>query len=235
MPHFSYDQFYVIYSRFLNLDADEDFMLGKDELLDYDEYRILTDILVDRIFKVNLQNSPKGLMGYEDFVIFIKSEIDRFCPGSMHYWFNVLDLDDDGYLSFEELQMFYITSLQLILFSSKDIQSVSLTDMYTELTDTVYPSGVKHLSGLQDMPGVQDHPPTLCRRGYPKFSLHQLRNCHIFPHILDAFLNIFKFIDNDESCQSMLYNTDSKQVWNDYLDMAMKRIDAMMEEDSEST
>ena len=29
VPHFSYDQFYVIYSRFLNLDADEDFMLGE--------------------------------------------------------------------------------------------------------------------------------------------------------------------------------------------------------------
>ena len=31
VEHFSYDQFYVLYVKFLNLDSNQDYMLGKHE------------------------------------------------------------------------------------------------------------------------------------------------------------------------------------------------------------
>ena len=46
-------------------------------------------------------------MKYADFVAFLLSEEDKQCPVALQYWFHVLDLDGDGYLSRTDMRYFY--------------------------------------------------------------------------------------------------------------------------------
>ena len=62
--------------------------------------------------------------------------------------------------------------------------------MFTELVDTVYPSGFTQLPETDNKTAAQNKmAASSCYSsqkggGYPKFSLQQLKSCHIFPHLL---------------------------------------------------
>jgi len=239
--HFSYDQFYVLYTKFTNIDIDSDLLVTKEEVMEYDDTRVIHNIILDRIFCVNLPNSPyekkcntgaksdynrKTHMCYKDFVIFVKSEVYKYSAGSVHYWFNVLDLDNDGYLSYYDLLPFYVVALQLCFLSSADIQSVQLKDLFSELVDTIYPSfslsnqrSQHQRLNLDNLSIVRSSPLS------PMFSLSQLRSCHIFPHLVNAFVNVFQFIMEDDELHGG--NTSEEQAWNTYLDKCIMYIETM--------
>ena len=46
-------------------------------------------------------------MGYAEFVYFLLCEEDKSSPTATSFWFRVLDLDGDGYLSADEMAWFY--------------------------------------------------------------------------------------------------------------------------------
>jgi serine/threonine-protein phosphatase 2A regulatory subunit B'' len=46
-------------------------------------------------------------MGYEDFVYFMLCEEDKTTSQALHYWFRVIDLDDNQIITPYELEFFY--------------------------------------------------------------------------------------------------------------------------------
>jgi len=248
VAHFSYDQFYVLYSKFTSLDIDSDSLVTKDEVMQYEDSRFIDNYILDRIFSVNLPNSPYGKkcstrakanynkktgMCYKDFVIFVKSEVYKYSAGAVHFWFNVLDVDNDGYLSYHDFEPFYVNSLHLCIISSTDFQSLKLKDVFSELVDTIYPSlSLNNLNECINLASSNQHlnlnPHNLSTVRssplLPVFSLSQLKSCHIFPHLVNFFVDVFQFNMDDEAIQSG--NTNEEQVWNKYLDLRIVELDS---------
>lgn len=108
--YFSYEHFYVLCSRFGDLDMDRDLMLSKEDLMDYAPQGSMNPLVVDRVFKGAGRrkrcNVPDRI-GYEDFVWFCLSEEDKSTVPAIRYWFKVLDTDEDGVLSVYELKAFF--------------------------------------------------------------------------------------------------------------------------------
>ena len=71
VPHFSYDQFYVAYVKFVQLDISACGSLGPRELLDY-ECGQLGSTLTERIFSRILLNSS---MQFKDWVFFLLAQV----------------------------------------------------------------------------------------------------------------------------------------------------------------
>ena len=46
-------------------------------------------------------------MGYEDFVYFMLCEEDKSTIKALNYWFKVIDLDDNGIITPQEMDYFY--------------------------------------------------------------------------------------------------------------------------------
>jgi len=178
IEYFSYDQFYVFYVKFVNLDSDEDGELSKSELLEYEEGGVLTRKVVDRVWQVNLFNTGKN-MDYWDWVIFVMAEVDKTTAPAMDYWFAVLDTDDDGLLSLGEMKEFYSESLLLLIIQDINVPHiVRWEDITTQICDIINTGG-EGLFSLMDLRTVS---------GSNKLA-----------HLLDAFINIFNFIMNDEN------------------------------------
>ena len=80
---FSYEDFYVIYIKFWELDSDHDFLLTKEELSKYSGYT-LSRKTIDRIFLQvgrKFQNPEK--MTFGDFVWFIYCVEDKTTEQSL--------------------------------------------------------------------------------------------------------------------------------------------------------
>ena len=73
VPHFSYDQFYVAYVKFVQLDISACGSLGPRELLDY-ECGQLGSTLTERIFSRILLNSS---MQFKDWVFFLLAQVGK--------------------------------------------------------------------------------------------------------------------------------------------------------------
>ena len=175
IEYFSYDQFYVFYVKFVSLDIDEDGVLSQVELLEYEDGGQLARKVVDRVWQVNLDNKERN-MEYWDWVIFLMAEVDKSTDPAMDYWFAVLDVDGDGLLSIGEMKVFYTESLMVLITADIVVpQLVKWEDIKTQIWDII-----RHT-----------------RHGL--FSLMDIKGNVKFAHILDAFINIFSFIMNDES------------------------------------
>merc|ERR1719508_266671 len=157
------------------LDMDDDGELSQAELLEYEEGGQLTRKVVDRVWQMNLANRGRN-MDYWDWVIFVMADVDKSMSPALDYWFAVLDTDGDGLLSLGEMKEFYSESLLLLITADCNVPHiVHWEDIITQIIDTV----------------------NCDRKG--TFSLMDISRSHKFPHILDAFINIFSFIINDES------------------------------------
>jgi len=96
--YFSYEHFYVLYCRFWELDIDHDFLIDKEDFSKYEGHS-LSRKAIDRVFDQAARpftSKVEGKMGYDDFVWFMLSEEDKTTPRAVEYWFNVIDLDNNG-------------------------------------------------------------------------------------------------------------------------------------------
>jgi serine/threonine-protein phosphatase 2A regulatory subunit B'' len=76
-------------------------------------------------------------MGYEDFVVFLISEVDKTSPTAVDYWFQCVDLDSDGFVASYELQYFFMEQKQRMQALSQE--EVLFADIMCQLVDMVHP------------------------------------------------------------------------------------------------
>jgi len=137
--YFSYEQFYVIYCTFWELDSDHDFLLDKDDLLKYDGHA-LSRRAVDRIFSetpTKFTSAVPGKMGYEDFIRFLLCDQDRQRDRSMEYWFHMFDLDGDGCIRDHEMRYFYEEQVQRMECLNYD--TIPFADIMCQMNDMITP------------------------------------------------------------------------------------------------
>lgn len=115
VDYFNYQHFYVLYSRFVELDVDEDQSLTLDEFRRHDLGSI-TESALARIWDCSVRGkrelfqeelNPDRNMSYHDFIYFYISDEDKTTERSIRYWFEVVDFDCDGWISLCEIEHFY--------------------------------------------------------------------------------------------------------------------------------
>lgn len=76
-------------------------------------------------------------MSYPDFIFFMLSEEDKTTECALSYWFKCCDLDDDGYLSPEEMRFFYRNQIHRI--TALGQESINFEDVLCQMLDMVSP------------------------------------------------------------------------------------------------
>jgi len=194
VQHFSYDQFYVVYVKFVGLDQDRDMRLDHRELMDYGDEGsgTLSARIVTRILEVNLTDPESKTMNLQDFTVFLMAEVDKTTPQSLEYWFQVLDLDQDGILSLRELHTFHLDNVATLISLDLLHHCVRFEDLICQLVDS-----------------------TSGRESRIFFSLPELRKNPRMPHLLNAFINLFKFICDDEHAEERVKKNIGE--WNEFV------------------
>lgn len=139
LRYFSYEHFYVVYCKFWELDVDHDFLIDKENLIRYGNHA-LTYRIVDRIFSQaprKFTSKIEGKMGYEDFVYFMLSEEDKTSEPSLEYWFKCMDLDENGVLTYNEMQYFYEEQLHRMECMAQE--PVLFEDILCQMVDMITP------------------------------------------------------------------------------------------------
>ena len=121
--YFSYEHFYVIYCKFWELDMNHDLMIDKNDLMQYGS-KCLTPLVINRLIAGSItafnknQNAkfkkPKTAMSYREFVWLLLSDQDKRNETSIEYWFRVMDIDGDGYISMFELELCYKEQMHML-------------------------------------------------------------------------------------------------------------------------
>lgn len=115
ISYFNYQHFYVLYSRFVELDIDEDQCLTLDEFKKHD-FGSITENALKRIWDCNIREKKELFqdrvdsnrrMSYHDFIYFYISDEDKTTERSIRYWFEIIDFDCDGWISFNEIDHFF--------------------------------------------------------------------------------------------------------------------------------
>jgi len=83
-------------------------------------------------------------MGYEDFVVFLMSEVDKTSDISLEYWFRCLDLDGDGVIAAYELEYFFAEQATRLQQLSQE--EVLFADVLCQLNDMIKPQCESHFT-----------------------------------------------------------------------------------------
>lgn len=170
--YFSYEHFYVIYCKFWNLDQDHDLLISKEDLARHNDASISSRI-IERIFSgiVSKQIAMSGKMSYSDFVWFLIAEEDKKHPRSVEYWFRLMDLDGDGYISMYELEYFYYEQMKRL--ELMNIEALPFLDTACQILDLVNPKEKN------------------------KISLADLKRTKMSTIFFDTFINLEKYLEHE--------------------------------------
>ena len=123
-----------VYGQYLNLDKDHNGMLSKKELQRYGT-GVLTSVFIERLFEECL--TYDGEMDYKTYLDFVLALENRKEPQSLQYFFKILDVENQGYLTTFSLSYFF-RAIQDQL-KSFDQEPVSFNDIKDELYDMIKP------------------------------------------------------------------------------------------------
>jgi serine/threonine-protein phosphatase 2A regulatory subunit B'' len=123
-----------VYGQYLNLDADHNGMLNKQELSHYGS-GTLTDVFLDRVFQECVTYS--GEMDYKSYLDFVLALENRNEPQSLQFIFRILDIDQKGYLTPFDLNFFF-RAIQNQL-KKYGHEPVSFRDIQDEIFDMTKP------------------------------------------------------------------------------------------------
>ena len=178
---FSYEHFYVLYVKFWELDTDHDFSLNRDDLSRYSD-QCLTPAVVDRIMQqvprkflstsISSPDPRPGRMGFEDFIVYMISEEDKTTDVAKEYWFRLLDLDGDGFLTRFDLMYFFDQQKQRMEFFTSE--SVSFSNVFCQVLDMMNPEEKERIS------------------------LKDLLRSKLTPFFINIFVNLNKFVRHEQ-------------------------------------
>lgn len=186
---FSYNYFYVIYCKFIELDLDKDGLISSKDLRRY-EHGVLSWKVINRVVdgyglgrtnaeskaETNGQRDGAGVMGYREFIWFFISEVDKSSPTAIEYWFRILDIDGDSILTVFELEQFYQEQLKKIN-RVPIMEEYKWIDSFCEMADLLTPN----FNGL--------------------ITMRDLKNAKLSHAFLNCFLNYRRFADYEHRHQ----------------------------------
>lgn len=170
--YFSYEHFYVIYCKFWELDIDHDMFISQQDLARYED-NSLTHAILNSIFSQVPRKFLSGMrdrMGYEDFLVFIISEVEKSSPTALSYWFRALDLDADGVLTTYEISHFYDEQIARIR-QFYNTEPMALPDAICQITDMINPKSLT-----------------------PVFTKRDVERGGLFPTVCDMIFNLTRFL-----------------------------------------
>lgn len=170
--YFSYEHFYVIYCKFWSLDQDHDLLISKEDLARHNDATISSRI-IDRIFTgvVSKRIQETGKMSYSDFVWFLLAEEDKKHPRSVEYWFRLMDIDGDGYISMYEMEYFYYEQTKRL--ELMNIEALPFLDSACQILDLINPKEKN------------------------KISLSDLKRTKLATIFFDTFINLEKYLEHE--------------------------------------
>lgn len=170
--YFSYEHFYVIYCKFWSLDQDHDLLISKEDLARHNDASISSRI-IERIFSgiVSKQIQQTGKMSYSDFVWFLIAEEDKKHPRSIEYWFRLMDIDGDGYISMYEMEYFYYEQTKRL--ELMNIEALPFIDSACQILDLVNPKEKN------------------------KIALSDLKRTKMATIFFDTFINLEKYLEHE--------------------------------------
>lgn len=193
--YFSYEHFYVIYCKFWNLDQDHDLVISKEDLARHNDAAISSRI-IDRIFMgiVSRQIQETNKMGYSDFVWFLIAEEDKKHTRSIEYWFRLMDIDGDGYISMYEMEYFYYEQMKRL--ELMDIEALPFLDCACQMLDLVNP------------------------REKSRITLSDLKRTKMVTIFFDTFINLEKYLEHESrefvSTRDVILNGKVISDWDRY-------------------
>lgn len=145
---FSFEHFDILYSRFLELDADNDSLIDFEDLMRYGCHSLSSRIL-ERVFNgygKGFQSSDRiyridnpGFMTYNEFVWFCLAEEDKSSEMSFDYWFRCVDMDGDGIITLHDIEYFF-KSQNEVMEDRFGNDPVEIHDICCDLLDMVKPN-----------------------------------------------------------------------------------------------
>jgi len=206
--YFSYEHFYVIYCKFWSLDQDHDLLIRKEDLARHNDAAISSRI-IDRIFMgiVSKQIQQTGTMSYSDFVWFLLAEEDKKHPRSIEYWFRLMDIDGDGYISMYEMEYFYYEQTKRL--ELMNIEALPFLDSACQILDLVNPKEKN------------------------KISLSDLKRTKMATIFFDTFINLEKYLEHESrefvSARDVVQDGVVVSDWDRY---ASEEYEALVSEES---
>lgn len=150
---FSYEHFYVLLTKFWELDIEEKGKIDIDTLSTYDENRISKD-MCRRLIQQLPSHHSEDEISFADFVYFVLAVEDKTTDTALRVWYRVSDLDDDGILSMYEIRRLYSEQKKKMIDNGMDPVSFKfvlsqILDMIGDVKDGVSISKLRD-SGKQD-------------------------------------------------------------------------------------
>jgi Ca2+-binding EF-hand superfamily protein len=171
LRYFSYEHFYVLYCRFWELDTAKTHRVDLSNLLNYGQ-GALTPRVLERVVNGKghrLVNPKRKDLEFEDFVYFCLSEEDKNSLAAKRYWFNVVDIDEDGVISGHEMEYFF--EEQIARFEELAGDELKYEDMLCQMLDMFVPT-LSHKQGI---------------------TFADIRDCETAEHFFNMLFNAQKF------------------------------------------
>ncbi|XP_063674078.1 serine/threonine-protein phosphatase 2A regulatory subunit B'' subunit beta-like [Bolinopsis microptera] len=168
--YFSYEHFYVIYCKFWEIDTDHDLIVSLDDVMRHADGTVNPRAL-ERLFEGTVTYNKTETLTYFDFIRFLLAEEDKSHPTAIEYWFRIMDLDGDGFISLFELEYFYQAQLEKMRLLG--VEECSVLDCICQALDLVRP------------------------KEETKITLTDIKKCKQPSLFFNIFLNIQKFLDHE--------------------------------------
>lgn len=185
--YFSYEHFYVIYCKFWEIDTDHDLIINLQDISRHADSTV-NPFALERLFQGTVTPKKTETLTYFDFIRFLLAEEDKSHPTAIEYWFRIMDLDGDGYLSLYELEYFYQAQLEKMRLLG--VEECSVLDCICQALDIVSP------------------------KEHTKISLSDIKKCKQPSLFFNIFLNIQKFLDHE--LKDPLTNKEGEEPMSDW-------------------
>lgn len=137
---FSYEHFYVLMSKFWEIDVDEKNVLTIEQLSEYDNNRIPLILCKRLMYQLNPKYNPKAIT-FTEFILFMLAVEDKSSETALRIWFNVCDFDGDGLLSMCEIRQLYKMQKEKMKSNSMDV--IKFRFVFSQLIDLFGPTFFK--------------------------------------------------------------------------------------------